>query len=572
MAVEIQRRFVLKLLMTTEIEDRSSFRLADLRATMPWPVLSPMPESYREISRDFQRCALFVTEEVMQCSRRPLRVLNQSTQYSVHSDRLNRCQAYGQHLQRLPSNRQNTGQFGLYGTAAALELLGHCEEADRFSDYPGENREWARQFLETWNFIDLMVLNLSCVDNTNCWEQSCNVLRICHLLRAVSVAAGRLEAFTNELRRQAALCDERVIADLQNDIQGSIRNVVAKLHQSLTSARVSASAFSEAFRSDSLTTQFTFHYACGTNEVPENWKDWLFVWSSVLVAVLRAYENRLLDDDKVGQLITVSDKNRIIDVIKATAKYGDDRFRLFGLWSLNHLAPSPYSLRRHHAKPSETLNPAQGRVPDQLALGSNEISWLVKEVENTTSNLLGSEAALRDVHSPYHIVFHPQSAAERWTNDHFVIPVLPIMLELVTQYKPEWLFRPQIGRILKLWRDTSGERDGENNLKTLPFQNGNYNGTVNALYYRQAALVISDALAANSRRAWYLVPLGLLRDNSRLTFVLILAMVAIGATIWYFLYGSPSDKAIGLFLGACISIIANLITPPFARWLWNQRS
>ena len=557
--------------MILDAEHPHSLMLDESHVVAPWPVLSPFPEPYREIARDFKRCALFLTEEVMECSRRPVRVLYQSPHYTIHTDRLNRCLAFGQHLQRLAPNRQQSGQFGLYGTSAGLELLTECKEALQFRDEPKVSRRWANQFLETWNFVDLIVHDLSQVDNTNCWEQSCNVLRICHLLRAVAAASKKLALFANELRREEAECNETIVADLRNDIRNGPRSVASILHARLLAARVSSNNIPEAFRTSITTEEVTFRFACASQEVPETWRDWLFIWSSVLVAVVRAYRYNLLDEDQVGQICKITDKRRIIEVLKNRQKYGDDRFRLFGLWALNHLTPGRYrSILNADEGESETLQ-EEDRLPSQLTLGPTEIDWLVKEIEKTTIYLLGSEAALRDVHSPYQVVFHPQSVGERWTNDHFVVPVLPVMLDLTAQYNPEWLFRPQINQILRRWRDLSSERDRENNLKTLPFQNGNYNGTVNALYYHEAAIRIAAALEAKSGRAWYLVPLGLLQENSRLTFMAALTLVLIVATIWYFIYGNPSDKAIGLFLGACISVIANLITPPFAKWLWKNR-
>jgi hypothetical protein len=270
-----------------------------------------------------------------------------------------------------------------------------------------------------------------------------------------------------------------------------------------------------------------------------------------------------LEDEAVLRLCTPRDVARMIDVLKDSGTNRDDRVRIFGLWALDHLSSK---LRGAESTESRYVRQDDG-VPAMLEFSDRWDVWLAAEINHTAERLIRNNVALFDLHSPYQVFFTTRSVGERYREDYFVIPVLPTLLDLIAKYQPSWVFRPAVGQLLHMLYVAANERDSLGNMSVLPFQAGNYNGTVNALYYCEATTRIAAALRDGHKRAWWYRSLGMVRDQKK---VLVLGgltagvIIGIGALL---VYGEPSSTAVGFLLGIAASFVANLITPSLLVWL-----
>jgi len=529
------------------------------------PYLAFRPEYWRANANAFYSFAEVLSQESIFCVRNPAK-LALMPGYRDFSGRIVRCLALGQHLERLTSPNRDDGQFGLYGTAAGLELMATTAEAQTFTKRGplthGE-MEWASHFLATWNFFDLAITELSEIPASKFWDQTRTTLRVCNLVRALAVAKPVFTSFADPARRAKAGCSSAVVADLREDFsEAAVDRIGDVLLGRLRSARVLCREVPRAFRVSKRDEESTFRFACESTDVPVTWRDWLFVWSSVLTAVLFAYGAGVWDMSQITQLVTLDDVEQIIEMLW-NSRFADDRYRLYALAALDPLT------RGHHAVPGTTpqRDDTEVRIPTQFALGHAENRWLEKEVVLTCGRLLNSEVQLVDVHSPYQIWFGDPSKAERYRDEYYVVPVLPVVMDLIARHAPHWIFRPRLRRILQCWVEPPKDSD----VAILPFQVGQYNGTVNALYYRHAALSVGSALSRKSTLAWLHLAVGIWRDHPRVAVVSFLAIgVAISTTL-LFSYGKPDKMVVGFFLGVLASFVANLLTPQLVKWLWERK-
>ncbi len=502
----------------------------------------------------------------MFCGRSPNRIAGE---YPGNADRLQRCLAFGQFLSRMQENEEEA-QFGMYGTAAALELLSLHGSALSFRAIPSDRipssaKTWAREFLKTWNFADLAVHKLAETENTKFWDQSRNTLRVCNLLRGIAAASQRLSDFADTQKRIKAEC-----VDIGNDLgnnfsEEAIKEIGTILQKRLLEARTVSTNILGGVGTDA--DAITFRFACRAKGITKNHREWLFIWSAVIVALVRAYKQGALNENQVYEICAPSDISHLVRVLSDHEIYGDAPYRLYALWALDHLNCNRYRGLSGSA-PATTSDEAG--IPRQLAFSSDECNWLAKEIGGTAESILHSEVGLSDVHSSYQVIFQDRNVSEKYIdiNDHFVIPVVPVLLDLVSRYKPSWLFRPRLRPLLRRWIEQSNKRDADMNIGLLPHQNGDYNGTVNAIYYHEAALKIYNALNTIKKRAWLYVPLWFLRDELRITPARVISGIIIGlGVLGLWLYGA-SSKFIFVIIGSVVlPLFINLITPTILSWL-----
>lgn len=511
-----------------------------------------------------------LTAEVSRCDRSPERLAEQDA-YEVFEMRLKQSKAFGQHLQRLPQDRLKYGQYGMYGTSSGLELLCMAEPASTFlrttrnTPCGGDVRDWATEFLKAWNFFDLAIFELSGIDDSRFLGQWCTVLRTCHVLRAVGAARPFLAEFADEQKRYHAGCDEALVKNLHGSLTIDTAQEIARVcFERLREAQAfSRDVRSRAFSASVDPNETTFCFACGAQEVPETWKDWVFVWSSVLVAVTRAAQTGILTTDQVEQICGPGDIERLISVLKNTHHH-DARYRLFGLWALDNLSPNRYG---DSNVPELTR---RGNVPQLLIdTTKNNNEWLETEIRSTCEELLRRNM-LTDSLSQYQVYFSDKMVGERYWYDYYVIPVLPILLDLVAVHKPDWLFRPRVAKLVRQCINISNNQKPDEELEVLPAQVGNFNGMVNLVYYCEAFSRIASAISKRAGRAWFKVPIGVLLDHPTAAVTIGLMVLLISFGIGLMTYIHPESIVIAFLLLIVFHTLAITITHMLTKRLYER--
>jgi hypothetical protein len=213
---------------------------------------------------------------------------------------------------------------------------------------------------------------------------------------------------------------------------------------------------------------------------------------------------------------TRKDEDNLEAVLRDRITCSDDRYRLYALWALAHLEGT----WRHREQ------------------------WLAFEIAETCTRLLNADMGLVDVHSPYQVFFTTRSAGEKYRDDYYVIPVMPIMVEVLARYRPSRLFRPGVIKLLRSWIAVVATRQKEGQLSRLPGQSGTYNGTVNALYYHEAALAAAQAMREHRKAGWVLYFWGMLRENMTIVAAMTFFLIAWADSLYVSLFGKTKPQMI----------------------------
>jgi hypothetical protein len=525
-----------------------------------------VPKRWQHQAEEARLFVKHIIDELEHCSRSPER-LSELPDYRTYEDRLKQSLAFGQHLQRLPPERQEYGQFGMYGTAAGLELLASSEEAREFrvasrtTAISNRGHQWAQLFLKVWNFFDLMVYDLSSIKSSKFLHQSSTLLRTCHVLRAVAASAPLLNELSDTRKREMAGCDEGLVNTLTGGLTVDSAEKIAKVcYENILGARVFSREIAEAFRVSDDVSEVTFRFARGADEVPETWKDWIFVWGSVMAAVLRAARVGLLTHQEVMKVIDFEDLRRITVLLSDRSKFADERYRLFALWALDHLIPERYQMFDDDGPQIEV------NIPELLLLkkGNPFRGFVESEVARTCEEVIKT-GLWTDVHSQYQVYFKDETMAERYWYDYYVIPVLPVLLDLLARHKPNWLFRPRVADVWSRCLLIASDHNMEGNVEVLPFQTGNYNGTVNCLYYVEAALKLRPAIKSRTKRVLLYLLRGYLHDYRstfiRVVLALIFALLGFGLLVFI-----QPEWAKVYVVTMLVAVIADLIGRQVLGW------
>jgi hypothetical protein len=465
------------------------------------------------------------------------------------SDRIGRTLAFGQFLAR----ELETDQFGMYGTAAAIEAMATSDDAKRFLEAATSksvNPEWLKCFLGTWNYFDLIVRghfrpNVSL-------DQSRSTLRICHMLRAATVARP-------VLRMASAVMPSYVDQNLARDIRLNLGNdpaqdIARMLFDRLLSTRtVDRITSVGSIRWGTLDT-YTFKYGTDSypTQIPKNTRDWLFMWGTVLVALERAFRSGALEEKDIATIVQLSDLQHMKEAIDDDETCDDPRFKAFALWALDHLR--------------EDL-PGFPEIPDSSHLrlwADGNQNWLHEQIGRTCKTLLMSGDWL-DRAVPYE---RSVTGSSESFLDHFLVPVVPLILDLLARHQPRKLFIPRIRRLLALLVTRCNERLADGDVPALQYQNSRWNGTVNSLYYREAAQSVSAIFG--KRRGfivWWLNCFwGWFTGQSKMALLASFAILLWLAS-FYFLYTKSDDKLVYFFLGIGTSFVTNLASTWFFELL-----
>lgn len=490
-----------------------------------------------------------LSDELLFCFRNPFdKFARDKTQIPpCHAGRIGRTLAFGQHLSRSKSS----DQFGIYGTSAAIEVMANCPQAQALLKEPPPdfiNNDWLMCFLRTWNYFDLIAHEFSLNAPI---DQARSTLRICHMLRAAAAAR-------SVIRRLATAYRDRIDPDLKTDLRLDSDPDPAKRIGSLMFDKLSTVRVEEAEKvfttNPSHKRIYTFLYGTDSEPqgTPKSIREWLFLWSSVLVAVHRAMKSGIIEESQVASVITVDDLSHIRLAIENDALKGDPRCAAIGLWALDQL-------RRSSTESGE--NSLLG-----FWIRENK-SWLHKQVGLICHALLKSPM-WQDIYVPYERNFTAPHTVQFL--DFFVLPVFPVLIDLVAQHQPRNLFRPSVRRRLEDSVTGCQMRLPDESLCALPYQNSPWNGTVNCLYFREACQSLSQALKKRKNRIVWLAnwiwgwswgqPW-----NVVAVFLMVVALVA----SFYMLYISKThhDKTIYFMIGLLTSLMANVLTTLFLPWL-----
>lgn len=532
--------------------------------------LSQLRNHWEKKSEELDSFCELLEKEVQKCEREPLSLKNKKDgSWARNEARLMNCVAFGQHLQVLKENQKQAGQAGGYGTAAAMELLAHSSDAKKCkkvnSAYNGPD-EWKRQLLGCWNFLDLFICELSEVTETKYWEQSQTTLRICSLIRAVSSASTTLNLFRERSMLKFGTFDftdyliEKEEEEESKVSSSYLRKIVCRLLKDLEQCKI---AHQENMPTDSpgnLLLEATYKYAVNADEVPESWNDWLFVWSSVVVSVVTARRANLLTDVDVKKFVSKQDINRMMTVLKNDKLCTHNASRLYALWALDHINPARYMDHRKYTLLSKNADSTgrakEARLPSDLCWDNEEVKKLGDQVQACASVMLRRDTNLFDVHIPYQIFFN-ESGHVGHRDEYYVIPTLPLLIDQVSRHRPSWVFRPRIIQLLNNWVQAVADnnRSPDGSLSQLPYQVGNYNGTVNTLYYHKAAGFVSKIWKEHKRALGYRV-WGTILDHKPL-FVILTAIPA--SLLFFWLRGGSSLHGMAMESYEVTSIILSAI-------------
>src|SRR5687768_3260541 len=104
-----------------------------------------LPAQLEALATSLEQYVDSLTVSILARTRQPHRPSNSELPGRI-SRRFERCKAFGRDLDR-PLKAYDGGQYGLYGTAAALELLAQSREAAQFEvgrkiNLTPDSREW----------------------------------------------------------------------------------------------------------------------------------------------------------------------------------------------------------------------------------------------------------------------------------------------------------------------------------------------------------------------------------------------------------------------------------------------
>jgi hypothetical protein len=292
---------------------------------------------------------------------------------------------------------------------------------------------------------------------------------VCQLLRGISSVTRILELLARpDIQLNASIQDHQVSV-LQIGLDQCARTYGAQLLGMLEMVKVEASPDRVTHRPTPLKDHATFRFASDSDEIPETWDDWLFLWSSVIVATMSAMREGVITEHQFGTICTHKDINAIWAVLRSPNTCNDHRFRLHALWALDHLLPDRYGV--HPAKASTAQIAEEAGIPSDFVPHEKEVKWLKDQVRKSVTYLLRSDIGLVDVHVPYQ-VFAEQGNNREFRDDYYVVPVLPVLIDQVARHKDWWLFRPRLTRLLARWPPSITSAATGGNVSLLPFQVG----------------------------------------------------------------------------------------------------
>jgi hypothetical protein len=451
---------------------------------------------WRQKAKDLVDLQQHIARVTATCYREPKRLL-ETRDFEPYKELLSCSSAFGQFLDTPATDAERLrGQFGLYGTAAALELLSAAPSAAKLAslDHTApdpSDADWARRFLSTWLFFRLTILNLGAPDSTKFWIQDRNTLRLCRALSSLARIKDVLRDL-NGSRVSKLLKDDELATKLEIGDGGlKYLDIVEAILERLDRAVITR-APPEVAAGLKNTNVRSVVFAIETDDIAERKGVWLFLWSSYLRAIAEAFAAGLLSTARLSAQITREDLINLKLLLREADPSLDPRYILFGLYGWSVVV----------------LN----LLPEELALGDDH-EWFTKRVRRLVLQLSRDDVRLLDLHSPYQIYFKDAPGGPKYHDDYFIIPTLPIVIELMSTVQARLLFRPRVVRLLD--EILAVASDGSSRLGRLPGQLTELNGTVNVAYISRAAAAAAKAIKDRASLAWVLSAGGYVMEHWR---------------------------------------------------------
>lgn len=514
-----------------------------------------------------------IEQEVLAGKRLPAESDRERDKYKDHKSfdgRLKRTVAFGQWATPATTeDEMRDAQHGLFGTCAALQVLSKSAwaVAVRKQEISAAQTPWVETYLKTINFLDLVA------DGRREGEESelkvaaeLNVtLRACHAARALAAAAPVLGDLSTNRGELAGAMDQAVLDDLQGDLTGVVPRIAPEVLATLQKVHVpSETARKTGFRPAKVSEGINLYAfaAIGDDErdLPVNVDDWVFMYGSVLVALVRALAAGLTRDSLEAEQICPL-KDLVVfreQMEKPPTEELDDRLLLFGLWALSHLDT------KTPGGPLEIGLEPRLYLPSWLSM--SDPGWLKEQIVEVCDRLLGSEIRLADTFSPYSFRIDTREPAD-YKTDSLVVPVVPLLLSLIARYEPADLSRRPVLELIHACLEADAKSRPQ---ASRPFQHSTRDGIVNLSYYQEAChelALASTRIAASRSQRISIHARAIIRDFGRRTVVVILVLAAMVA---FFLSTRSDLWQVAFLYGVLSSAVAAVVFHGVVRWVWGD--
>jgi hypothetical protein len=530
------------------------------------------PNKWEARADRLKRGSQEIEREVLDSKRLPAESEREQDKYEYHpcfQGRLKRTIAFGQWAVPATTEMEmRDAQHGLFGTCAAIQVLSKSAwaEVSRKRETPSDNASWLNTYLRTVNFLDLVVEDRLSHDGPELKVAAeLNVtLRACHAARALAAAAPVLADLSANRGELADAMDPSVLGDLQDDLAAIVPRLAPEILETLSKVRVPhkkarQTGFRPANASDRINLYTFTAIGDDQRDLPDNVDDWVFVYSSVLVALVRAWAADLTrDTERAVEICPIEDFLAFRKQMEKPPGELDDRLRLFGLWALSHLDDET---------PGGPLGVgSDGKVDLPPSLTVNDGGWLTKEINAVCGRLLRSEIGQADTYSPYSFRIDTQKNAD-YKTDSLVVPVVPLLLALIARYDPTNLSRRPVLGLIHACLDIDA-RTSPNAAR--PFQLSTRDGIVNLSYYQEACQELALASARMAEARWRRVQsngLGILRDFGAGAAFLVLLVATI---VSYLLVTHSNLWEVAFLYGILASAVAAIAFHGVVRWVWGD--
>jgi hypothetical protein len=398
--------------------------------------------------------------------------------------------AFGQYVSRAMAGE---GQYGVYGSAAGLEILASL------AGKPVERERWRTLLLGDWLYLQHELFPDEPLQPA---EQHALVLREAQVLRALaSVRSTFHEEVTRSPKSPPSDADEYARAIRSSEQWGSGAGDVLFAARMLEELGRSRELRLEVELSEQTLagakTVPGYRFASNSPDSPIRDLHWAFHESAVLSALVRCSWCGLVTDDDFADLWSLEDTRflfRWTKEVLADPRRGEFRVALFAGWALSHLDPHCFGtnaveqgrrLRNLHVEPPDDWHTSQ--LQRTVGLTETEFQQLGGLLSRAVRAALADPLRRSDLHVPY--FYRVTTGTEvHWRQEHFVVPTVPIMLSLVARYDERLLFTPALSTLLN--SVVSALSKAPNDVVTG--QGSDANGSVNMTYLHESLGEVHD--------------------------------------------------------------------------------
>jgi hypothetical protein len=412
------------------------------------------------------------------------------------------------------------GQYGILGTAAGLELM--ASTRDFRNDVADPERK--RLIVDSWCYLHasldaaggpksaegIITQVARFIQVEQPWGQGGDpedhrrslLIRQAQVLRCLSALEHHISALATNPETKPPLGENRRLA----------RELVAAMsacrEEPLRSELPGLSAIGGA--GDTLTV-FRFSSAdSGTDKNlktrPEDPVEWAYLWASFLVGITRCYLAYFIEDEQFNELVSTEDLDQLASwAYGAVRSENPDELRvgLFVGWAIVQLD------ELFRERPERDLgNLHFGGIGETVDRDLHHLEarpsprWrrkLDKAMVKGAKRVIKEPALRSDLHHPYsfHIAVSSRGA-DKFRQDHLVVPTLPIALWLTARLQPKAFFDSRFQDLAKEFAEPFVDEARWQNV--VQGQSSTFNGTVNMNYIHEAVAELHDLARRTSAR------------------------------------------------------------------------